>query len=60
MTDASNPRDDDTALGDLDEQARRTEDDAKEAEILPDDDQKWHGSGTICPDLDDQTIAPPG
>ena len=60
MTDAPVPNDDDTALDDLDEQARRTEEEAKEAGILPDDDQKWHESGTIRPDLDDQTIAPPG
>ncbi len=60
MTDAATPRDDDTALDDLDEQARRTEEEAQEAGILSDDDQKWHESGTIRPDLDDQTIAPPG
>jgi hypothetical protein len=60
MTDAPTPRDDDTALDDLDEQAQRTEDTAEEAGILPDDEQKYHESGTIRPDLDDQTITPPG
>lgn len=74
MTDAPTPEDDttdentpadesaldETALDDLDEQARRTEQHAKEAGILPDDEPKFHESGDIDPDLDDQTIAPPG
>ncbi len=61
MTDAPMPKDDDTALDDLEDQAQRTEEEAVDAGILPDDDeQKFHESGTIRPDLDDQTIAPPG
>ena len=64
MTDASAPNDrptDDTALDDLDDQARRTEAAGEDAGILTDDDtQEFHESGSIRPDLDDQTIAPPG
>jgi hypothetical protein len=69
MTDAPTPSDatpgqaasDDTALDDLDRQARKTEQEAIDAGILPDPDEKeFHESGSIRPDLDDQTIAPPG
>lgn len=60
MSDEATPREDDTALDDLDEQVRRTEEEAQDAGILSDDEQKWHESGTVRPDLDDQTIAPPG
>ena len=59
--DDNTPAADDTALDDLDRSAERTEQEAIEAGILPDpDDQKFHESGTVRPDLDDQTIAPPG
>ena len=59
MTDAPTPRDDDTALDDLDEQIERTEEKAEDAGIIPDPDKKrFADSGTIRPDLDDQTIAP--
>jgi hypothetical protein len=61
MTDAPTPRDDDTALDDLGEQIERTKEQAVDAGILPDEDaQTFADSGTIRPDLDDQTIAPPG
>ena len=61
MTDAPTPSDDDTALDDLDERIDRTRDHAVDAGILPDEDEpKFHESGSIRPDLDDQTIAPPG
>lgn len=64
MTDAPRPDDtapDDTALDDLDRQADKTEREAIDAGILPDpDEQEFHESGSIRPDLDDQTIAPPG
>lgn len=64
MTDApdeTTPFADETALDDLDRSAERTEQEAIDAGILSDpDDQKFHESGTIRPDLDDQTIAPPG
>ena len=64
MTDAPNdatPAADDTALDDLDHRADRAEQEAIDAGILSDpDEQKFHESGTIRPDLDDQTIAPPG
>jgi hypothetical protein len=44
-----------------DRQARKTEQEAIDAGILPDPDEKeFHESGSIRPDLDDQTIAPPG
>jgi hypothetical protein len=60
MTDRRTP-DDETALDDLEEQRDRTVDQAVDAGILPDDDEhKFHESGSIRPDLDDQTIAPPG
>ncbi len=52
---------DDTALDDLDHQADKTEREAIDAGILPDPDKReFHESGSIRPDLDDQTIAPPG
>lgn len=61
MTEPRTPKDDDTALDDLDAQQERTEKAAVEAGILPDEDEpKFHESGSIRPDLDDQTIAPPG
>jgi hypothetical protein len=74
MTDAPRPDDmpsedassaeaavDETALDDLERQAARTEREAIDAGILPDPDEKeFHESGSIRPDLDDQTIAPPG
>lgn len=61
MTDAPTPRDVDAALDELDAQADRADDAVVTAGILPDDDeQKFHESGTVRPDLDDQTIAPPG
>lgn len=65
MTDAPMPKDDatpdDTALDDLERSADRTEQEAIDAGILSDpDEQKFHESGSIRPDLDDQTIAPPG
>ncbi len=63
MTDPTpdTPAADDTALDDLADSAERTEASAVEAGILPDDDeQKFHESGSIHPELDDQTIAPPG
>ena len=61
MTDAPVPNDDDTALDDLGARIESTEQHAVDAGILPDDDeQKFHESGSIRPDLDDQTIAPPG
>ena len=64
MTDApddTTPAADETALDDLDRSAERTEQEAIDAGILSDpDEQEFHESGTIRPDLDDQTIAPPG
>ena len=61
MSDAANMPNDDTALDDLGERADRTEQMAVDAGILPDEDSpKFHESGTVNPELDDQTIAPPG
>lgn len=62
MTDptSDDPSPDDTALDDLDDSAERTKASAVAAGILPDDEQKFHESGSIHPELDDQTIAPPG
>jgi hypothetical protein len=44
-------------VGDDIEAARRS---AADDHLIEDDDPKYHESGDIRPDLDDQTITPPG
>ena len=51
----------DTRLDDLQQDIDKARHDAEEAGILPDPDEpRFYESGTIHPELDDQTIAPPG
>lgn len=44
----------------VDELIDEARDAAAREGAVDDGEQKWHESGTIHPELDDQTIAPPG
>jgi hypothetical protein len=51
----------DKRLDDLQQDIDKARDKAEDAGILEDPDEpKFYESGTIHPELDDQTIAPPG
>jgi hypothetical protein len=40
------------------DEIERTEDDLEETDLTKTEGQPWHESGTVDPELDDQTIAP--
>jgi hypothetical protein len=53
--------DPDARLDQLEERIRHAREEAREALGEPDPDEpRFHESGSIHPELDDQTIAPPG